>query len=395
MASTTIYAEQLDESLVSNNSTYAGARTAASADSIRNQSGDQYVGQAKEGDNGFYVYRAVLIFDCATVQGATATAGKIRLYQEGTSVFSDAQNMLIVPGTDVADTGVVLADFGDLIDDTTEYGIIASTTWAGAGDKDIDLNTAGLAVLQTAIDAGGLVKLAFRSSHDIDNIPDTGFIERNRWTFAGPTAIAEAQRPRLVVTYKASLPADDLSRVTGIRHIYKPGLFRMMLSLGDVSNTIEIAEAKVRRELEIPEQQTPPPRPYPFAPEPRLVPPPTYRPGFIPPEPEPVAPEPGRPRVFPTTPGVVMPEETFRKIFPEYEPRVEPPTLGEVLGATIRAAIPSPVRKAWRAITPWEEEAGETFGGEVAERFQVVGTWWAGRAARQIRGFRRLFGGKR
>lgn len=52
-------------------------------------------------------------------------------------------------------------------------------------------------------------------------------------------------------------PSEAITRVTGIRHIYRPGFFRMILSLGDVSNTVEIAEARVRRELEIPEQQTP------------------------------------------------------------------------------------------------------------------------------------------
>ncbi len=75
-----------------------------------------------------------------------------------------------------------------------------------------------------------------------------------------------------------------------------------------------------------------------------------------------------------------MPGETFRKIFPDYESPTEPPTFGKILGATVRAAIPSPIRKAWRAITPWQEEAGETFGGEIAERFRSI---------------RRFFGGER
>jgi len=66
-----------------------------------------------------------------------------------------------------------------------------------------------------------------------------------------------------VVMSAATYPSDELTRVTGIRHIYRPGIFRMLLSLGDVSNTIEVAEHKVRKELEIPEQQTPEAKPTP------------------------------------------------------------------------------------------------------------------------------------
>jgi len=182
----------------------------------------------------------------------------------------------------------------------------------------------------------------------------------NMWasfTSASPTLDLYALSLYIVAS---SLPSDSMARVTGIRHIYRPGMFRMVLSLGDVSNTIEIAEAKVRKELELPEQKTPDIPKYEPAPE----------------WPKPRAPEPSRPAVIPTMPGVVLPEEVFKKVFPEYEPQAEPPTFGELLGTAVKAAIPSPVRQAWRAITPWKEEAGETFGGEVAERFKAIGKFF-------------------
>ncbi len=165
----------------------------------------------------------------------------------------------------------------------------------------------------------------------------------------------------------APLPSDDFARVTGIRHIYKPGFFRMILSLGDVSNTIEIAERKVRKELEIPEQQTPAPPPPapPEWPEPTAPPKPPAR----------------RPAIFPTMPGIVTPPGVF-----EVPEREEPPTFGEVIGATLRAAVPlGTIKEIWRRITPWEEEAGETFGGEVAERFKSYTKFMR----------RTFFGGKR
>lgn len=71
-----------------------------------------------------------------------------------------------------------------------------------------------------------------------------------------PTSIAWGYVQKLSRSYP-ELPEGDLTRVTGIRHVYRPGFSRMLVSLGDVSNTIEIAEAKAREELEIPERQTP------------------------------------------------------------------------------------------------------------------------------------------
>lgn len=355
MATETIYTEILNAGLVSGpEATYAAAHDAASADSITAKNNPHKVGQAKEGDTGFYVYRTCLIFNCANLKGATASSAKVTLYQSDSSI-NDAQSMYIVTGADVADTGVVLADFGDLLDDTTSWGSATSAYFIGtAGDKDITLNTAGLAALQTAMDAGGLVKLAFRSGHDINNTPDAGYIERNFFSFYGPEDITPARRPRLVVTYKASLPSDDLTRVAGIRHIYRPGFFRMQLTLGDVSNTIEIAEAKVRKELEIPEQQTPYiPTPRDWEPQPRWEPPKPAEPTIVPPAPIPTT----SARVTPSQSGL-PPPIPMENVFGtgEYQQRFPEPKVV--------------LRRFWRSITPWKEESGETFGSEFTERFR-------------------------
>jgi len=365
LASSTIYTELLDAGLISGpEAAYATARTQANADSITAQATGHKVGQAKEGDTGYYVYRVCLLFDCAALQGTTASAGKITLYESASSI-NDTQSMYIVTGADVADTGVVVADFGELIDETTSWGSITSTDWIGPGDKDITLNAAGLVALQTAINAGGLLKLALRSGHDINNTPDAGFIERNYFVLAGPADITPTRRPRLIVTYKASLPADDLSRVTGIRHIYKPGMFRMILSLGDVSNTIEIAEAKVRKELEIPEQQTPAIPKYEPAPEWPKPEPPKYEPPPSWPKPElPIVTSPGLPGIIPGIgPGDIQ---------------TEGPMLGWPTPSERIPSIEVLTSRVWRALTPWKEEAGETFGSEVTERFKTIGKFFGG-----------------
>lgn len=195
-----IYAEQLPASLVSNDGTYAGARGASSADSIRSTAVDQFVGQAKEGGSGFYVYRTVLIFDTSLLSGATLTGVIVELWENNTSAVLDPQSMVVIPGDDAADSGVVLSDFGLLLNDTLELGIITSADFitGTAGYRQITLNAAGLARVNKA----GLTKLGFRSTHDINNIPDTGFIERNRFDFYGSTEITGTRRPRLRVGYE-------------------------------------------------------------------------------------------------------------------------------------------------------------------------------------------------
>ena len=139
------------------------------------------------------------------------------------------------------------------------------------------------------------------------------------------------------IALPTSYPSDAITRVTGIRHIYRPGFFRIQLMLGDVSNTIEIAEARVRKELEIPEDKTP---------EPPKVPIPPYEPGpYWAPKPPPIPPyEPG--------PG-----------WERKEPEEELPPAG-IAGIAGRAIVGAwrQRKPIWRTITPWEEEAGETFG---------------------------------
>lgn len=195
-----IYAEQLPASLESNAGTYAAARTAANATSIRVLTVDQFVGQAKEGGAGFYVYRTVLIFDTSVLSGSVITGARLQLWESNTSAILDPQSMIVIPGDDVADTGVVLSDFGLLLDDTLELGSITSADFVTgfAGYRTIELNADGLA----RVNRDGYSKLGFRSTHDINNIPDVGFIERNRFNFLGSAALDPGRRPRLDVDFE-------------------------------------------------------------------------------------------------------------------------------------------------------------------------------------------------
>jgi len=150
----------------------------------------------------------------------------------------------------------------------------------------------------------------------------------------------------IVCLVDVMLPSDDLARVTGIRHLYRPGLFRMQLMLGDVNNTIEIAEHTVRRELEIPEQ--------PGAETPIGPPVPSPPPGeFLPPE----EPKLGFPPFItrPLLPGIIVGIEEVEEGLPKVPSEPQYPPIEKLIS------------KVWRAITPWKEEKDETVGTALQE----------------------------
>ena len=45
----------------------------------------------------------------------------------------------------------------------------------------------------------------------------------------------------LIITWGPKFPTSDVARVTGIRRIYRPGVYRMLLSLGEISDMDDIA----------------------------------------------------------------------------------------------------------------------------------------------------------
>ena len=100
-------------------------------------------------------------------------------------------------------------------------------------------------------------------------------------------------------------PVDDVARVSSIRHIVRPGFFRMQVGLGDLGFDIDIAEATVRKELDTskePEQIPPAPSTQ------RPVISPDIEPGTVPDPTVPAAPAPTPLPQFP------LPTDTLEKV---------------------------------------------------------------------------------
>lgn len=188
------------------------------------------------------------------------------------------------------------------------------------------------------------------------------------------TADPEIPAPSLVY------PSDSVARVSSIRHICRSGFYRMQVGLGDLGFDIDVAEATVRKALDTaketepivsgceegatsgrgankytciggiwtrtPEAAAEPPTP-PEPPAPERPSPPSYWGGG------PVS----------QIPGVEEYRERQRQKEPEYE---QIPGLPPMM----RREVEKP--SLWSRITPWREEAGETFGREVMERFETA-----------------------
>ncbi len=159
-------------------------------------------------------------------------------------------------------------------------------------------------------------------------------------------------------------------RVTTIRHIYRPGMFRMQAGLGDVSASLGIAEHVARAELTRPEQPLVKVPTEVAASQPSMAGGPGTWPikwlGEVPVE------EDAEPIFIPTLPGIITRPDVLRGLL---KPTLTTgaPTLGQVLGATFRASLlTGTIKTLWNAVTPWKEEEDETLVGEITKRVARV-----------------------
>ena len=183
----------------------------------------------------------------------------------------------------------------------------------------------------------------------------------------------------LLSSYK--YPSDAITRATGIRHVYRPGSYRLEANLGEVSNTIEV----VRQEVVMP-------------------PPFNYEQQYIIDRmsaevartvevPAKTAPELIRALedegLWPVSAKVTMPQPPPERIKPVPEPAPEPTPIEytyeqqylieqERLRQQQRQQVGYKGFIDWRKITPWVEEKGETLGSEVEERWKSFTGWLGG-----------------
>lgn len=146
-------------------------------------------GQALEGGDEFTIYRAGLYFDTSELPDTCEILEATLLFDVVfggvfSAINDDDQVLTVVSGADLDPTGLKAADYGSLKAKIYPLGEISKWPWVGSfpGIAEVPLNAAGI----TQINRAGITRFALRGSHDINNIPDQGFIERNRYDFSLP-----------------------------------------------------------------------------------------------------------------------------------------------------------------------------------------------------------------
>ncbi len=191
-----IYADQVAATIkLFDGLTYLGARNGPVADTVYATNIGQRVGQLKiGGGGGWAVFRSVLIF--------TIPAGlpdfdyaKLILHNEAGTAFYTPQYLYCVDAEgEVADTGVVAADYGDLVNNATEWGKYHSSLFVNNTDFQIVLNA--LARAHIVAEKGSKAIFAFRAEDDINATPPAEGAN-NYVIYAGSSDVSPTQRPRL------------------------------------------------------------------------------------------------------------------------------------------------------------------------------------------------------
>lgn len=324
-------------SLHQDNASWATCRGAATGDILTNYGSPFYLHLAGSYLTGgvYHIYRHGMFFDLSNlgadyvIQAATL---RLYIYYKGTS-----GSIYVVEG--VHDNPVNAADYGDLFASDTSGGGLALSAMTLDQYNDITLNSTGRGWLTPG---QSVVKLALRGGTDISSSAAPGSHQSTiRWH---STQKGTGYEPILLLTVTARYPSDSLTRVTGIRHLYRPGSYRLEANLGEVSTTIDVVKSKVILPPAFNYEQQ------------RII------------------------EKFEEAERAAKATEAARtvevpaKTAPELIRAVEDEGLFPASAKVTMPQPPPPEIKAepslWGRLTPWREEEGETFGGEVMERIR-------------------------
>jgi len=172
--------------------TYQEARDATQGTVIDNGSYGT-TGQSKEGEEGFYVWRAGLFFDTTELLAThTIIEAWLRLQVihggKSSAIADDNQHLRILTGADLYPSGLTPSDYGQIGSRTIPYGEVTKDDWHAHGNDIIDIP-----LDKNIIVKEGITKIALRGTHDINEIPDEGFIERNRFDYHLPLLSQQGQ----------------------------------------------------------------------------------------------------------------------------------------------------------------------------------------------------------
>lgn len=179
---------------------YASAHDAVNGDAVSDTGAAFEVGQYyRHAVTRWWIWRSAVFFDTSALpDDCEISSAVLSLYGGSLGDYSDTDfDITLVSGADLADP-LVVADYGDLLDDTTSYGSVTTLGWSTSGYNDITLNSTG----RDAINKTGITKFGIRSSRDINSDDPKPDGENGReWVNIYSNDKGGDYRPRLVITY--------------------------------------------------------------------------------------------------------------------------------------------------------------------------------------------------
>jgi hypothetical protein len=171
---------------------YAAVHNSAVGDNTRADASTQYIKNWKKDPVTFEIERAVVYYDLANVHGTSIKSARFGYYVADKSNSTPDFSAEIVSGAGVSQP-LNVSDYAVLANAVASYGSIANNDIVTLQYNYIELNTNGLAYINTCI--GGNCALALRTSGDINSSPpDSSTAEKQ--DFSGLTGGAI---PRLIV----------------------------------------------------------------------------------------------------------------------------------------------------------------------------------------------------
>lgn len=322
----------------------------------------------------YSIYRGYLTFDASAYIGATINTITLDIYPKTVyQTSSEAYpNIQITEG--VQSSPVTLANYGDQLAYTTVWGEARYDSLVIDQYSPITFGSTGITAVQAILNSDGIIKLCIRAELDVaDQVPPLG----TNWSQFHSAQKGGDYRPRLTLGYtQAVYPTESITRVTSLIHRYDRGVYNLIAGLGEVTADFGVPEIDPGKEG----RKSYEPKVERFAP---------VKVGRGVPT-EPVEP-PKVGRFEPTKVGRVELEPKVGRVVPPEEPSilkagrgVPTPTPVEEPRRPAREPVPlydipllmkpavTTTQRLWRGITPWEEEAGETFPSAVGDLWRKL-----------------------
>ena len=269
------YSKTWDGYAFKSHAVYATAHDAASATAVANLSDASILGQEyRASDSKFYVFRVGLYFD-TSAWGTTPSLVVIRLTLYKQAACDTEFDITLVSGDDLGATGIVLADYGDLLNDTVALANVIDSSIVPVNASAVEtgsfitvsllLNTAGLA----KVNPTGITQFALRSSRDINSLAPTALLPWERAEVCMVEIDVVNRRPLI---HSGIYPTDPTTRVTSLIHRYDRGVYNLEMLFGEVTADFGIpnTDTIVKKAYE-PKKAEPPLTP-PSPPPPMLTP---------------------------------------------------------------------------------------------------------------------------